>query len=201
MKANVPSISAGNSKIGKIPNINLPPPVTCYGLPCLKEGCYGLKSYRLFPSCRQSWMHNYETYMNDPKAFFDKIIGLLSRKRNAIPYFRWHAIGEIPNQEYLNGMKRVAKAFPETRFLCFTKRYAYDFSGTPKNLRIVFSTWPGMELPDELHEKYPIAWMNDGTQDDRIKEKGKKTVECSGSCVKCKRCWHMKTTDVVFHKH
>ena len=198
-----PTISAGNTKIGRIANLNLPPPVTCADLPCLKEGCYAMKSYSRWPSNQKSWHNNYDAFQANPSAFFEHIILTIQRKRNPIHYFRWHSAGEIPNQNYVAGMIRVALAFPHIKFLAFTKRYNYDFTGCPSNLQIVFSSWPGLRIPKKVLENHFVAWMNDGTQDRRIKEHKQPSKDCAGSCVKCKACWNLDKLgrDVVFHKH
>lgn len=158
----VPTISVGNIKLGRIHNINLPPPIVCKGKPCLKNGCYAMKAYRLHPSVRQSWNNNFYSFKKSPSKYFSDIIRLIKGKRIPVTHFRWHSAGEIPNQTYLNGMFRVAEAFPSIKFLVFTKRYFLNFEGCPSNLQVLFSTWPKMKLPSFIREKSCIAWMDDG---------------------------------------
>jgi len=50
-------ISNGNTKLGRIPNISLPPIKACgKDVPC-KSDCYALKAYRQYPATRKAWMN------------------------------------------------------------------------------------------------------------------------------------------------
>jgi len=193
-------ISKGNIKIGNNTwNINLPPHKTCQKRACFKEECcYNFKAWRMFPSVRMAWDSNWNHYNEDKTQFFDDIILSLTRAKNPPKWFRWQAAGEIPDQEYFEGMKRVAVAFPEIKFLVFTKKYDLYFYNIPKNLNIVISAWPGMEIPRRLKRRFPIAWMIDG----RETRKPKNGFECPGHCPECRACWSLsKGKDVIFHRH
>ena len=193
-------ISRKNMKLGTIRNVNLSPLKTCQEMPCLNKGCYSMKAYRLYPDTRESWNHNVSMVAKDIVGFFDSIIFYLNKSKQK--YFRWHAAGEIPSQEYFNQMVRVALSCPQIKFLVFTKKYELDFSKTPSNLQIIPSSWPGWKFPKgylSTKRTIPIAWMEDGT-DTRIKRWGKNPRACPGSCVTCKACWTSKR-DIIFHKH
>lgn len=204
---NIVRISKGNMKLGtKIPNINLSPPKSCAKMPCLNTGCYAMKAYRQYPNVKESWDFNYNLFRENPEAYFDMIIDKLSRKKSSNrKYVRWHSAGEIINQEYVDGMFRVARAIPKTRFLCFTKKYGLNYSDRPENLAIIFSTWPNLYPPKRLIETHPIAWMNDHSEktETKIKEESKNAMNCPGSCETCKACWHIHENkhDVIFAKH
>jgi len=198
------SVIKGNSKLGEKDtwNVNLPPHIICniLNMPCFKEGCcYNFKAWRLWPAVRQSWMNNFNHYFDDPKQFFEDIISKIRNARKPPKWFRWQAAGEIPDQNYFNEMKRVAKLFPEIRFLVFTKRYDLSLIRIPANLQVVISAWPGVEIPEKLRRRFPIAWMFDG----RETRRHRRLAECTNHCPTCRACWSLNRTkrDVAFHRH
>jgi hypothetical protein len=185
-------ISSGNSKLGNIPNVSLIPIKDCANCEACKKSCYALKAWRQYPLTRAAWSHNSKLARTNFQEYFMDIIEYLKKKRPA--YFRWHVAGDILHQKYYRYMCGTARMFPETNFLCFTKRFDLDYSGRPKNLAIVLSMYPGMKTP---RKRMPRAWMQDGTEK-RIPEDA---IECSGHCDTCNVCWDLKQQDVYFHKH
>ena len=196
------AISDGNSKLGTIPQVNLPCISTCRpGLPCAKAGqCYALKAWQQYPATRAAWSRNLLAYSFDRADYFAQVKAYLAKRKPA--YFRWHSSGDILDRAYLDGMVQVALAFPATRFRAFTKQYAlvnaYLASGHtfPANLLVGFSAWPGLEM-DNPHG-LPVAWLYDRKNLDLRIPDG--TRVCPGSCRRCKVCW-LTDGDVVFHKH
>jgi hypothetical protein len=189
------TISDGNRKVGSVPSISLPPVITCNPkAKCFKD-CYVLKSYRIYPSVRQAYQKNLNTYNADPDLYFDAISAWLKIRRPTL--FRYHVSGDIPDYHYLSGMVKLAAQFPEIKFLAFTKRYNLNklFKNVPANLSIIISAWPGMRLPKTTQ---PIAFMDDGNEK-RINN----ALECFGNCETCGMCWSLKTINknVVFKKH
>jgi hypothetical protein len=186
-------ISDGNSKIGKIPNVSLPPIKSCVeGVPCAKEGCYSLKSWRAYPSVKAARLHNWYVWNNDPDKYFDDMIKYLND--HALPYFRFHVDGDIPDEDYFDRMINLADDFPNTRFLAFTKRYNLPIEKCPINLTILPSAWPGFAIPEFKR----TAWMEDG-RENRYSAR----FDCKGHCDTCYACWHIHQIgkDVVFTKH
>jgi len=185
-------ISKGNDKLGKIPNISLPPLITCDKLPCNKK-CYALKCYHRSIESRNAWKTNLMHYESDATDYFQEINKYLERKQ--VDFFRFHVSGDIPDQNYLNGMKYVAKHNPATKFLVFTKKYYLNFSFIPRNLQVVFSVWPGVKLPKK---PFPRAYVQDGTET-RVNN----AVECAGYCHNCFMCWNLSEIgkNVVFKIH
>jgi len=201
-------IANGNDKLGKdIPNVNTAPPLTCTSMPCLTSGCYAMKSFHRYPNVRESQFHNTNLYYNHPELYFNDIINQMNRKRKPTPYFRWHSSGEIIDLAYFEGMKKVARALPNTKFLCFTKKFLIlsKMRDVPENLAIIFSTWKGMKLAKRISDNHNIAWVLDGSdfEANRIAKQSNKPFVCGGDCEVCKACWYTnsKNHDVVFHKH
>jgi|WetSurMetagenome_2_1015567.scaffolds.fasta_scaffold305584_3 hypothetical protein len=188
------AISLGNTKLGLIPNLPLPPITSCHNCSQCSKSCYAIKSYRQYPDTKRSWDYNLRLWKYNPLQFERKIIKFLSKKHYA--NFRWHTSGEIQGQRYLDMMVRVANLFKQTNFLCFTKWYDLDFSKVPENLNIIFSVWPGMELPTERHSHIKWTWME---HDPRTPEGIQK---CSGHCDGCLYCFDSsKKSDLVMHIH
>ena len=136
-------ISPGNSKLGKIVNISLPPVISCpKNVPCANDGCYAKRIYKFREVARNAWNDNLNTYKLDPQKYFNEINIYLKKRSKRITRFRWHTSGDILDQEYYNGMEYVAFENPNVKFLAFTKNKEIQFnSNKPKNLIILFSNW------------------------------------------------------------
>lgn len=195
-------ISGGNTKVGKIPNISLPPIETCRkGLPCYQK-CYAMKSWKRFHGTRKAWSDNLRIYKADPKGYFQQIDEYLTRKSPTM--FRWHVGGDIPDYDYLFHMIELARRHPHINFLAFTKRFEYSYFNLvdAPNLVVVLSMWPGMKDAPR-HNNYgfymPRAWCQDGTEE-RMPEDA---ILCGGSCMECGMCWSLRSLekDVVFNIH
>ena len=88
-KENTISISKGNSKMGFIPSVSLPPVVTCAsGCTCVKK-CYAAKLCKLRPNVRNAYAKNLEILKNDMDGYFlqVKAAAMVSK------YFRFHVPG------------------------------------------------------------------------------------------------------------
>ena len=193
------TISPGNSKLGKIPNISLTPIVSCRpGVPCAKK-CYALKAFRMYPNTVKAWNGNLEAYKENSEAYFYQIHKWLTKKEPE--YFRWHVGGDIPDEQYWYSMIQMARVHPMVKFLVFTKYYELDFSYVPDNMSVVLSMWPGYKLPElgTSGSILPRAWCQDKTED-RIPVGA---IECPGHCDTCGACWGLakKKLDVVFNLH
>lgn len=187
-------ISTGNTKMGKVYNISLPPIKSCdSNSPCFKS-CYAIKSYRMFKYTKIAWDCNFELVMNDRDRYFNYIEEYLSKIKKP-SLFRWHVAGDILDQEYFNSMNLIANKFSNWKFLAFTKKHDLKYDNLVNNLNIVFSMWPGW---GEINNDFPRAWMQDGTENRIIG----KSYECNGNCEKCQICWHLKEKEnVIFIKH
>ena len=164
---------------------------------CYTEGCYSRKAYRLYKNTKKAWNSNWEFYKEDPAGFFDELNAWLIAHKPKL--FRWHVSGDVPDQFYLESMMGIAMFNPIISFLCYTKRYEFDFSGKPDNLQIVLSTWPTMELPE--NKSLPWAWIEG---DVRIPEDAY-YFRCPGGCKDCPEqiCWNKldNITHIVFPFH
>ena len=190
------SISKGNTKLGKLPNISLTPIKACgKGVPCKRE-CYALKSYKQYPNVRKNWDDNLKAYKTDPDAYFRAIDAWFDKHHPK--FFRWHVAGDIVDKGYLAGMLEVARDNPNVKFLAFTKRGDLIPSYIPGNLQLIYSCWPATPIPTRA-KKLRKAWVQDGTES-RVPSDA---IECPGDCEHCGLCFQLGKIgkDVVFHKH
>jgi len=191
-------ISGGNTKVGRIPNISLPPGCGCPSdAPC-RASCYAQKAWKQYPQTRSAWKRNWSLQRDDRDTYFDSVLNYLRAKRPKL--FRWHVSGDIPDQNYLDQVIAVARLTPETRHLAFTKRHNLNFEKANKinNLSIVLSMWNNY---GNTRKRMPRAWMLDPADPDpRIP---RSAIRCPGSCETCFKCWILKDIkrDVVFLKH
>lgn len=201
------TISTTNSKLGGfIPSINLPAGLTCRAdAPCQK-GCYAKKGNWLFPNVKKSLQDNLDIFVSDPDYFFNEIINKLNNGDMLYKFFRWHSSGDIVNPRYLEGMIKVAEACPQTKFLCFTKKFFIVNNAVkngveiPSNLHIVFSAWDNtFKVPNPYN--FPVTYVRfkDPSRNADIPEYA---IPCVGKCAECKACWSLeKGQSVVFNQH
>jgi len=191
-------ISKENTKLGRIPNISLPPIISCQkNVECASSGCYSFKHYKRFDSVKAARWHNWFIWEENPDTYFEQLDEFISKKKPL--YFRFHVDGDIPNNDYYKRMIAIAKRHPRTRFLAFTKNYSLDLQIRTENLVILPSSWPTRKLPENIIEQHEIAWMQDGTET-RISGP---YYECHKHCDECYKCWHIYELKkgVVLQKH
>lgn len=194
-------ISPGNKKIGKIPNLSFPPGVTCTpDIPCLNDGCYAMKAYRMYPNVREAWDSNYRLYLEDQSAFFSELIMFFHEHHPE--RFRLFVGGDCPDEAFFVSMCDILYAWPAVNVLMFTKRYEWalaNLSQIPPNFKVVLSMWPGKPLP-EGWEALPSAWL----EEDARRPKDQIHIKCPGSCSDCEhQCWDALSTElpVFFNRH
>ncbi len=195
------TVSEGNTKLGTIPNLNLPPGPAGTCRPdaiCFAQGCYARKAWLQYPAVRRTWKQNWELWQADPQSFEEQLNRYLARKTPA--RFRWHSGGDIPDQAYFEMMKRVARANPSVRFLVFTKKYELNLRHTLPNLSVLLSRWPGIPFPKRLRNRSQ-AHFTDGDQATGVNDR--RVSKCSGTCKNCDVCWALEATggSVLFEKH
>lgn len=164
--------------------MSLPPLATCEDNPPCAKLCYARKFHTGFAAhtAGKQWDSNWELYQSDPDRYFASITDQLSGYKN-IKLFRWHVGGDIPDQNYIDGMYYLSKKIWWIDFLAYTRRdWALPYS--TKNLKIVRSLWLG-EVDSERDRrdlKYP--WF-------KVLPKGEPAT-CQGGCDRCAVCWYLK---------
>lgn len=196
------SISKGNSKLGAISSVSLPPVKTCRVCDCFLK-CYAKKYLRIRPNVKRAYENNLNILETDPETYWREVEAAIMLAR----FFRFHVAGDIPNPTYFHRMLEVSKRNPHCEILCFTKRY--DIVNTailngailPRNLHIIFSAWPGLEMDNPYEFPEAHVRFRDGTTTASPYAK-----ECEGNCTKCANtndgCWTLKSgQQVVFNEH
>lgn len=194
------SISRGNSKMGGIPSVSLPPVTTCpAGAPCAKL-CYAAKLCKFRPSMAAAYARNLEIYKTDFVGYFLQIEAVIKTSR----FFRFHVAGDIPEDIYLCEMAAVARRNPHCKILCFTKRYGLvntwlDQHTKPENLQLIFSEWGDTPVPNP-HNLPTAAVIFKG------REPAQNWKICGGNCTECASCgigcWELKPGETIaFYQH
>ena len=184
--------------MGAIPSISLPPIVTCApGCTCAKD-CYAAKTCRIYKNVKQSYENNLQALNENRDRYFSEISKACTNSR----FFRYHVSGDILDADYFDRMVKTAEENTYTTFLCFTKKYniVNEYTGAiPRNLVIIFSEWPGMDM--ENPKNFPIA---------HVIFKGESVPDewalCPGNCLECAGagagCWNLQPGEsVAFPKH
>lgn len=192
-------ISEGNDKLGPIYNIALPPITTCNceAVKFCGIKCYARKGRHNYPGARKAREDNAELYYSNPAAYFESIQKAVKLQR----YFRWHEAGDIPDRRYLEGIIDTAKKCKGTQFMAFTKQHDIvnkaldDGLKIPRNLKIIFSGWPGFEMHNPY--RFPEAHVTLKGLEHNIKR-----IQCKGRCCECLGCWQLrKGQQVEFDEH
>lgn len=162
------SVSTGNSKLGKIPQVNLTPVASCRkfsDLPCAAY-CYARKAVRLYPQSRTSWAKNFKA---------TKVAGFFKNSLNHFlaqvqpDRFRFHSAGDWHSQEYLDSAMEVARENPNTRFLSFTKQWELDYTARPANFVVIFSSAPGWKYPEFVKQAFDgISYVDMSHKFDKV---------------------------------
>ena len=167
--------------------------------PCFKD-CYANRMVNGFrQNVKPSWERNTEMVEH---GRFDEIrediIAYIRFRRCGL--FRWFVGGDIYSEEMLDTMIVVAEECPDTRFMCFTKKYwLIENKELPKNLNMVLSAWKDMQPSEELKKRFPVCYMDDGTPDCNVPDDA---LSCGGHCIDCQLCFGLRPgSSVKIGKH
>jgi hypothetical protein len=197
------SISAKNTKMGRVVSVSLLPymscPAVCMGT-CAGD-CYAAKLAALRPSVLKSYAKNQALLMYQPEIYWQAVRGAVAMAR----YFRFHVSGDIINREYFDNMVRCAVDFPGTEILAFTKRFDVvnawisENGELPHNLHIMFSGWENLK-PENPHNLPETNVIMPG------QAKPESWHLCGGNCEECAiagaGCWAARPGETIaFNKH
>lgn len=193
------SISSGNTKMGKIPSINLPPIKACGNCSKCAKHCYAMKAYKMYENTRNAYDRNFKIAQEDRHNYFDQIYRFLSKSKSKV--FRWHVSGDILDINYFQNMLLLAYAFPEKTFLVFTKmhkivnKYRSQTQDLPDNLKIFYSMW----LDEKIDNPYGMSTARTVNKGETNKYDG---FICEGNCEQCMACFESKPgSKVIFEMH
>ncbi len=196
------SISKGNGKLGVIQSVSFPSGITCRQCDCIKK-CYAHRIERLRQNVEAAYQSNLRVLTEQPDIYWREVEAAIMLSR----FFRFHVSGDIPNEIYLYQMVAVAERNMHCEILCFTKRFEFVNElfmrgiAVPKNLHIIFSAWPGLEMSNPYNLPEAHVRFRDKTTTARVDAK-----ECNGNCTECAitdgGCWSLGLGEqVVFNEH
>ena len=195
------SISKGNSKLGAIPSVSLPPIKTCVNCATCAKKCYAAKLCRIYPSVKKAYDKNYEILKTDRNKYFNQV----KAAAMITSFFRFHVSGDIIDTDYLHRMVKIAREVKTTKFLCFTKNYKvindyFSNHSKPKNLQIIFSLPFDNAVIDNPHNMPMAAVILKG------KDPKPNYKICGGNCTNCAcqgiGCWELtKGETIAFKEH
>lgn len=198
-------ISESNAKMGLIPSISLLPVIDCGNCGCCAKSCYDLRHDMIYPQSIMARSINSMIFDTNPARYFREIDAWLTF--NYPRAFRWHIGGDIKSSSYLEGMVDIAEKHKDISFLAFTKMFniinEYLDSGRslPSNLKIIFSGWTGLDIPNphNLPSAHPLFADGSTSAKDGAKL-------CKGNCTECLSkkllCWSLKPgEEIVFSTH
>lgn len=196
------SISEGNSKMGRIMSVSLPPILTCRDDCDCNKICYAKRMTYLRKSVRNAYMRNYRVLQESSHVYWREVEASIMMSR----FFRFHVAGDIPNARYLTKMIMIAERNPHCQILCFTKKYDIVVNvlreiQLPDNLHLILSGWKGLKMDNPFHLPEAHVRYRDGTTTANANAK-----ECGGNCTDCaitdQGCWVLKNGEqIIFDEH
>lgn len=198
------SISRGNSKMGAVPSVSLPPVKTCSpeAVKFCGRKCYVRRYVGRRKTVRDAYERNLYLLENEPEKFWREVNAAVAMTT----HFRFGVSGDIPDVYYLANMAEIALNNPHCEILCFTKQYAivnsYLSTRTfPDNLHIIFSAWKGLPMNNLHNLPEAHVFYRDGTT--TAKDGAR---YCSGNCYECAmtnaNCWSLKQGEqIIFKEH
>lgn len=149
-------ISNGNIKVGNVPNVSLPPIITC-GNNCFlcMHKCYDIKACMQYKNVMLARARNYSILLRNYDLYWQQLRNKLAHMKTK--YFRFHVGGDIISARYFADMVKTAKMFLHIRFWTYSKQLEYineyirTHGGTykkavPNNLSVMASVWAGYPI-------------------------------------------------------
>lgn len=199
------TISAGNTKMGKVASVSLLPVLTC---PARCNGtcgdkCYAKKLAILRPSVARSYARNTAVARLAPEAFFRAVRKAMAKAE----YFRFHVSGDILNAAYFHEVIRSCKSAPDCHVLMFTKRfemvnkYVWEGGKIPDNLHLLFSGWTNLFPTEYGYNPYHFPETTVYAKDEDLRPEW---TPCGGNCLDCAihdgGCWAAKPGETIAFK-
>jgi len=199
------TISAGNSKMGKVASVSLLPVLTC---PARCNGtcgdkCYAKKLAILRPSVARSYARNTAVAWLAPEAFFRAV----NQAMKSVAYFRYHVSGDVPGPDYLRSVVRSCLDNPHCQVLMFTKRfelindYIRSSGPLPDNLHCLFSGWTNLFPTEGGFNPYRLPETTVYAREEDIRPEW---TLCGGNCLDCAihdgGCWTARPGETIAFK-
>lgn len=199
------NIQQGNSKLGHIiKSVSLPPVLYCGNCKACKNDCYDLRHDVTQPQCRIYRAANAALYEENREAYWKSI----EREVKSCRFFRYHIGGDIQDRDYLQYMVDIAYENPHCEFLAFTKMFdvvngymADTEEDLPNNLHIIFSAWPGLDMPNPYHMPISFPVFAEVDEQEFMSTMPSWYWHCGNDCTECalcgQGCWTLKRGEAV----
>lgn len=198
-------LQKGNTKTGaNCWTVSLLPVIDCKNCDKCKWDCYDLKNDLIYPAvindrCRNSLIHQHEA-----ERFWKEIDAQI--KENFVMELRLNVGGDFGYEDF-SYIRGIGISNPKTMIMFFTKNYDeinkwLEHNEFPENVKVIMSTWCGMEMKNPHNLPQSHVLYEDGTT--TAPEFG--AVYCGGNCSECafkgEGCWNLKKGDhVIFRAH
>jgi len=172
---------------------SLPARKTCPGSTKIcATHCRATRAEQTSPTVLSNRQRNFidskkENFADDMIFLINKTVKRWEKFNN---FFRIHEAGDFYSQDYLDDWKKIASAFPNIKFLAFTKSFHLNFRNIPANLQIVMSIMP--DTKNMPLKGFPKAYTGD------CKKMGE-AIECPGCCDECGLCWNLSQIKCNVH--
>jgi hypothetical protein len=161
---------------------------------------------------RKAWDDNTDYATNNPDKLYYELDRYFDTFKGKI--FRIHSAGDFVSLSYFTMWNLIANNHPNIVFMAYTKRFdvLHEFitmfgrTAIKHNFKIILSSWTGSDVPVELSDSFPIAWLCEEGQNApimvyKLKKAGRSSLVCGGDCTVCKYCYDPMAHDVIFIKH
>lgn len=180
-------ISAGDTKLGTVPNYSLLPVLTCKNCQHCRGNCYDLIPCIKYP---QGWpirnrAINTALVIRSLATFQQQLEDYLRTLPAGSP-FRPHQGGEFFSEQYFAAVNEVIgncpgiRAWTYTTMDIYTETY-YNSRKRPDNFSVMLSTWPGSWEPKNSHG-LPQYFVRDTAAGQTMKPG---MYICPGNCQIC----------------
>lgn len=195
----------GNAKTGgRYYTVSLAPVIDCVNCALCKMWCYDLQSVVITKQVQNLRAINSALHVKSPMAYWEQVCHLVQAM--FVDNLRINVGGDIKDHD-LAHIISMAKRCPNTTFHVFTKNYK-DCNFTidalkgrlPKNLKLIYSRWPGMKCDNPY--RIPECHVDFG--DGKCEAPADSSI-CEGNCSKCaydgSGCHGMNRGDAVVIKY
>lgn len=169
--------------------------------------CYAVTGRGRIACVRNVLAHNTALLREAAAEGVDAVVDLYRRSMPVralkVPYVRLHWSGDVENAVLMRGIYGFAEAYPDLRFLLFTRDWHLDWARqffrsvkVPENLAVRPSALRVAEVPPE------VCGMHGGTSVYPEETTPVGMYVCPGNCGRCGwQCWDRSQEPVAFHWH
>ncbi len=185
-------VSKWNTKMGVLPSFLLPVLKTCPGkTEFCSRLCYGLQGRLALQRIREIHQSNLE--VSRQKDFVERMVCEILK--TGATAFRLHVVGDFYSFKYVERWLEIADRLPNVKFFGSTRSWRIpELGDAVVRLRDLPNVYLRASIDFTHLDRPPSSWgvwSIEGEGDPCLHDYG--LVE---SCVKCKKCWQTKDSDI-----